>query len=202
MKYYKLRPDLFGRRWAYGTIYADCNRYDHSIKDAYCPLCNRPVAPSKWIGPYRIYLSSKKVPDMVFGSCPMLVSARVKDAFIESGLLGIIAFEPIEVFLGGKPVNSPFYRIDINYSQKKIALAKELNEARKNDKTLPKCSLCKSGNEPRTQFAEVYLDGERELDIFRIYEKPGQIYCNQVFYDFCQDHGFTNIIEWMEEIKL
>ena len=202
MKYYKLNPDLFGRRWAYGMIYADCNRYDHQTKEAYCPLCGRAVGGSKWIGPYRIYLSSSKIPDFVFGSCPMLVNGRVKDAFIENGLLGIGAFASIEVFYSGKPANQPFYRIEIGYSQKKIALAKELNDARKSDKSLPRCSLCKSGNDPQNHFWKVYFDGERELDLFRIYEKPGEIYCNQVFYDFCKENQFTNILEWMEEIRL
>lgn len=201
MKYYKLRPDLFGRKWAYGTIYAHCNRYDHTIKDAYCPLCQRPVAASKWMGPYQIYFSSSKIPDIVFGNCPMLVNGRVKEALIQSGIRGIEAFESVEVFLRGNAVEMDFYQIKIGYSQKKIALAKELNEARKVDKSLPRCSLCKSGNEPKTQFSEVYFDNIRELDIFRIYEKPGEIYCNQIFYDFCKDYQLTNILEWMEEVK-
>lgn len=201
MKYYKLRPDLFGQRRAYGSIYANCNRYDHTTKEAYCPLCGRSVAPSKWIGPYKVYLSSSKIPDILFGTCPMLVSERVKDALGERMIRGIETYRKVEVFLHGKPLEINFYQIEISYSKKKILLARKLNEERMNDKTLPKCSLCRSGNEPQKHFLQVYFDGERELDIFRIYEKPGQIYCNQVFYDFCQDHGFTNIIEWMEEVK-
>ena len=59
----------------------------------------------------------------------------------------------------------------------------------------------KNLNEPKTQFREVYFDNIRELDIFRIYEKPGEIYCNQIFYDFCKDYQLTNILEWMEEVK-
>ena len=130
----------------------------------------------------------------------MLINEKVKDAFLESGLNGINAFREVEVFFRGEKVNPSFYLIELNYSQKKLSLAKQYNEMRKTDKTLPRCSLCKRGNNTSSDFQELYFDKKKEFDIFRIYETPGVIYCTQKFYDFCKENHFTNIIEWMEEI--
>ena len=44
-------------------------------------------------------------------------------------------------------------------------------------------------------YKEIYFTEAREFDIFRIYEQPGRLYCNQYFIDFCQQSNITNILE-------
>ena len=202
MVYYRIDPELFGEKYAYATPYADCQNYDHNVKEAYCPLCGRAVGGSVWMGPYRLYVSSMKIPDVMYGvGFSMLISDRFKTAYESSTLHGVDSFQKYELFYRGKPIETDFFCPRIAYSSKKIEFAKAQNQNRIYDKSLPKCSLCrKSGNGRQDDGTRFYFDDIPEYDIFKIYEEPGKIYCSQKFLLFCQQSQFKNIVEYMREI--
>ncbi len=203
MNYYRINPKLFDSKWAYPEIYANCLNYDHNVKEEYCPLCKRPVLGSKWLGPYNVYLSSKKIPNVLFGTCGMIFDMKFKNAFLNSNLKGIYNFQEYNVFYKGKQLEDTFFHPLIEFSKKKFEFSIEQNEKRQNNKSLPKCSLCRnSGRGAYDDGINFYFDENREYDIFRIYENPSQIYCNQEFYDFCLQNNFTNIIEHFERIVI
>lgn len=84
---------------------------------------------------------------------------------------------------------------------KKVDFAKEKNRQRVTNKSLPKCSLCmKSGNGDLDNWKEIYFNEDLEFDIFKIYERRGELYCNQNFVDFCRNNDITNIDNYFKEI--
>ena len=63
------------------------------------------------------------------------------------------------------------------------------------------CPLCmRSGNGLTNAFREIYFDDQDEYDIFRVYEKRTNIYCNERFIQFCKDNKLTNIAEWFVKV--
>lgn len=109
---------------------------------------------------------------------------------------------PVNTFYKkGCPTEQPYYLMKIAYSNKKYDYAVQQNERRKSDKSLPKCSLCmRSGNGLTNAFREIYFDDQDEYDIFRVYEKCTNIYCNERFIQFCKDNKLTNIVEWFVKV--
>ena len=61
MQYYRIDPELFGLKWAYGTPYADSGNYDYTKPRKVCPLCGTRVDGFNWLEPHNIKLSNKSV---------------------------------------------------------------------------------------------------------------------------------------------
>ena len=198
MQYYKIDPDRFGKKWAYALPYTNCLNYDHNKKEAYCPLCKRAVGGSVWLGPFKVYLSSAKTPNVMYGTnFDVLWDKSTVEKFQKTQLRGIDSFQSFEVFYKGKKTDLLYWAPVFAYSNKKLSYAKELNEQRKQDKSLPKCSLCKKTN---NRFYDIYFDDVDEYDIFKIYERPGELFCNERFKQFCEDNAISNILEFMKPI--
>lgn len=202
MKYYKIDPDLFGAEWAYGEVYSQCIRYDPSVRPVTCPLCGRDIEGSRWVGEYNVMVSRKKLGDVIYGVPDLLlVSERFVALCKQNHIRGITQFTEVSLFYRGKKLDTRYFQATIGYSMKKLAFAKEQNRKRMSDKSLPKCSLCmKSGNGAKDDWKQRYCTGEPDADIFKIYEKKGRFFCDQVFVDFCKENKITNIIDYFREI--
>ncbi len=198
MQYYKIDPELFGNQWAYALPYTNCLNYDHNKQEAYCPLCKRGVGGSIWLGPFKVYLSSSKIPNIIYGTnFDILWDKSTVEKFKKSQLRGIDFFQNFEVFYRGKQIDMLYFAPVFAYSNKKLSYAKRLNEQRQQNKSLPKCSLCMRSN---GRLSELYFDDVYEYDIFKIYERPGELFCNDRFKRFCEDNAISNILEFMKPI--
>lgn len=198
MQYYKIKPELFIGKWAYALPYKNCLNYDHSRQEVYCPLCKRGVGGSVWLGPFKVHLSSLKIPSVIYGTnFDSLWDKSTVEKFQQSQLKGIDRFQSFEVFYKGKQTELLYFAPVFAYSNKKISYARELNEQRKKDKSLPKCSLCKKSN---GGLSALYFNDDYEYDIFKIYECPGELFCNERFKNFCIENSISNIVEYMKPI--
>ena len=200
MNYYRITPKFTSPKWAYIERDDDLSAYDN-IQRELCPLCGEAVNGAKWPGPYKYKLSSGEVGDFLFGHIDILVSERVKALYEKNALGGIESFDECEVFRRGTPTETKFFIPRIKFSQKKVEFARIQNEKRKQDKSLPKCSLCTASEKNDREGGNIYFGEEAEYDIFRIYERPREIFISKRFLDFCKENGFTNITEYAEEIK-
>lgn len=205
MQYYRLveySGRFKGAYWAEGIRYADSQNVDFSKPETVCPLCGRAVSGFAWLEPHNIKLSGKRVGNFVFSTAGLLCNERCKDLIQQRGIKGVEEFMPVNTFYKkGCPTEQPYYLMKIAYSNKKYDYAVQQNERRKSDKSLPKCSLCmRSGNGLTNAFREIYFDDQDEYDIFRVYEKRTNIYCNERFIQFCKDNKLTNIVEWFVKV--
>lgn len=192
-----------GPLFAEGITYADSGNYDYTKPRKVCPLCGTMVEGFVWLEPHNVKLSSKRVGDFV-DVCPVgwACNESTKNLMQQCGIRGIGEFLPINTFYKKDcPTERSYYVMQIAYSNKKYDYAVQQNERRKYDKSLPKCSLCKrSGNGKLDNFREIYFNDQDEYDIFKVYEKPTDIFCNERFIQFCKDHGLTNIVERFKEV--
>jgi len=195
MNYYRIRPKFTSPKWAYAEREGAYINYGKE----YCPLCGKAVCDSK--GAYRYKLSSGKIGDFIFSPVDILVSERVKSLYEKSALRGIESFTECEVFRKGVPAEMRFFIPKFKFSQKKLGFARLRNEKRVADKTLPRCSLCMRSEKNDRDGGNIYFDGAEEYDVFAIYERPKEIFCTQKFLEFCTENCFTNINEYMVEIK-
>ena len=198
MNYYRIKPNRLSPKWTWAEREWGSLNYSDAEKETYCPLCGREMLGAKWLGPYRFTLSSGEIPDFIFGARDVLVSERVKRFYEKSHLPGIESFAECEVFRKNVPVETKFYMPKFAFSQKKLEFAKAENEKRENDKSLPRCSLCRVGEKKNENF---YFDGTEEYDIFRIYERPHELFCTQKFLDLCESNGFSGINDSVEKIN-
>lgn len=174
-------------------IYEDCVVYDHSRKGAYCPLCNRLIEGSVWVGEPRFYVRTDNLPDILLPLTPvyMLFSEQFVEGFNRKGLTGIAELRECEIFYRKERLPVRYYIPTISYSQKAIAYATARNAKRESDKTLPKCSLCMNSDREKDA---LYFDGEHEFDIFRRYDRKGKLFCTEAFKELCREAGAEQVV--------
>lgn len=194
MKYYAVQSS-FLRPWAIPQPYTDCLNFDHAQKETYCPFCGAPITGSVWVGPYNCYIPSLKLADVLYGGCPsILLSRRFLDLFEKEGLTGIRDVTEIHLFYRKKEIEQKYYYPSFAYSQKTLDYATQKNRVN-GYKT--GCALCERDDYSNREKYSLYFDGQREYDIFRTYDRPGRIYCNDIFVEFCRKHKIQNIVEHM-----
>jgi len=163
-----------------------------------CPLCGRHVSMLRWLEPCKIRLSNTKYPDRITAwlTEPMVVSERVKDAYQQNGLTGILKFIPVEIVkVAYMKENSPkppkYFYADIPYTTNiKVYPDETVIVGQKNGWT---CTLC---NPWGTTIDEVkYLSlnttewkGE---DVFKIYSL-GATFVSKNFFDLVNEYYFSN----------
>ena len=189
--YYIVKQNIHCKQVSVDT-YEHCLNYNHQQKDAYCPLCHRFVEGSSWEGPYQFYVRSLNLTDVLFPLAPvyMLLSRRFVDSFYQAGLTGIKALKECEMFYKGEKIPQQYYIPIFEYSDKAKEYAMLKNEERKADKSLPRCSLCMN---PHREKADLYFGGNKEFDVFKVYDRHGTIFCSEAFVLLCKELGVNNI---------
>ncbi len=190
-EYFIVTNDINGKHVSVDT-YEKCLNFNHQQKEAYCPLCNRFVEGSVWEGPYQFYVRSSNLPDVLFPLAPvyMLFSKRFVDLFTKEGLTGLKSLKECEIFYKGQKIDQTYYIPDFDYSTNAIEYASLKNEERKINKHLPRCSLCMK---PNPEKDSLYFGETGEYDIFKIYDRPGTVFCSKKFSEFCNKLGIYNI---------
>lgn len=191
MNYYEVQLH-FSAKWASPDPYEDCYNIDHSQKEAYCPICGRGVTASKWVGPYCLYIRSRKLADVLWcGSPQFMVSERFLELFSKEGLTGIRDTQEMELYYRKQRIEERYYEPLLEYSQKCMEYAIKKNK----DCTYKAgCALCETDDYYNVEKYNLYFDDTLEYDLFRIYDRPGRIYCTERFLEFCRKYQIKNII--------
>jgi len=55
---------------------------------------------------------------------------------------------------------------------------------------LPRCSLCMNHNREKD---DLYFSGNKEFDVFKLYDRHGTIFCSEAFVLLCKELDVNNI---------
>lgn len=162
-----------------------------------CPLCGRPVSMLKWEEPRKMRLSNTRYPDRLSSwlTEPLVVSERFMNAYRQEKLSGILSFSEIEVVkvshrkaTSSKPPR--YFLADLCFSKSvRINLGQTVIHGQKHNWS---CALCNPFGSTCDSVERIVLNTDQweGTDIFQVYA-IGTI-CSQRFYDFIDNHGFTN----------
>ena len=191
MNYYEVQLH-FSEKWTSPDAYNDCYHIDHNQKWAYCPLCGRGLTGSKWVGPYRMHISSPKRPDVLWTAClDVLFSERFLELFEKEGLTGIRDTIEVEKYYRKQRIKERYFCPLFEYSQKGMDYA-----IKKNQELTFKtgCALCERDDYYNEEKYNLYFDDTLEYDLFKVYDRPGRIYCTERFLEFCRKYQIKNIV--------
>ena len=162
-----------------------------------CPQCGRYITLLKWLEPRRIRLTNSRYPDRLHYYLhvdqEIIVSERFMNAYKSSGLQGITAFRPIEtvkVARNHDPSTFPkYYSAEVEVTTD-IKLDPDQTIIHGSPRDW-KCSLCNPFGSSKSCVEKYVLDVKStDLDIAWVYALG--IVMSQCFYDFVQEHNFTN----------
>lgn len=192
MQFYVLdrRNRFTDREFAYGEeITSETGDWER------CPSCDAAVSSRRVLPPHEVTLSKTQYGDFVLGTFEtFLVSERVRDLYLQSGLKGITNFEAVEVKkVVHKRKTSPnppnYYLAYIGRDPARI------DQVHSNIvyEDVPTCHVCFQGI--IRSFDGVYLvpDTWGGSDIFFPVGLSGTILVSQRFCNFVQDNHFTNV---------
>ena len=110
-----------------------------------CDLCGSPITPMKWLPPYLVRVSKKRLGDFIFGSVnPFLVSQKFKDLYESGGFKGIERFSQVELFFRRQPLEAVYYFPHIPYNYNNTDF--ERSGIKNNPATT--CPRCQHGGKP------------------------------------------------------
>ena len=76
----------------------------------YCDLCGRPISLLKWLPPYNVRVTKKRLGDIIVGDVhPFLVSLKFKDLYEQGGFKGIERFSPVQLYFRRKTLEDAYY---------------------------------------------------------------------------------------------
>ncbi len=75
-----------------------------------CEVCNSPISLKKWLLPYNVRVTKKRLGDIIVGDVhPFLVSQKFKDLYEAGGFKGIDRFSPVSLFFRKQPLKVAYY---------------------------------------------------------------------------------------------
>lgn len=192
---YCLGYNRFGKGWAY--LETEDNTKFSGVEE--CPLCGRAVSMMKWQPPLNVFLSSKKIGDLIFGTLPYpIVSARFKELYEASDLRGIKEFRKVDRIRYKKEIiNADYYYIQPERFNVNVAVAKG-EHIISEDKYI--CELCTPTKKVYMALDGLIIGDEAHTingDIFLIYTQGDTVFCNERFAQFCKDNKMKN---WEKQI--
>lgn len=194
MEYYDIRG-RFTSDWACAELITDWTGIDVSKKEAYCPICGRSVTITPSITPCEFRIKSQKLADILWCALPnMLISQRFWNLYCQEKLTGIREVRKVRIFYRGKEIEEQYYYPLYHYSQKAIEYA-----LKQNHKATYKtgCALCEHDSYNNEEKYRQYFNNIVEYDLFHVYDRPGRLYCNNRFVEFCSKYQIKNIAEYM-----
>jgi hypothetical protein len=158
-----------------------------------CEVCNSPISLKKWLPPYNVRVTKKRLGDFIVGDVhPFLVSQKFKDLYEAGGYRGIDFFSPVQLFFRRQPLDAAYYfpRIPYNYNN--------INLERCGIKYDPTdvCLRCQHGGK-KDDSAMTGLFWEEEAGIVEdVFENhsAGQYSFSQRLKDAMEAAGITNTV--------
>lgn len=178
--------------FAYGEDFGEIN-LGSALK---CELCGSTLTSLKWLPPYEIRVSRKKLGDFIYGTFSnFIVSARFKSLFEKEGLKGIESFNPVSIFFRKKLLDESYFLPEIVLSNVQIDLERS-GFVFEGNRRCPACQ--KSGSIIKKWNGVVLEEPDRiDLDIFNTKVLPGTMIVSEHFKNFVERHEFSNI--WLIE---
>jgi hypothetical protein len=84
-----------------------------------CEVCGSPITPMKWLPPYKVRITKKRLGDFIFGDVnPFLVSQKFKDLYELGEFKGIKSFSRVQLYFRRQPLEVAYYfpHIPFNYN--------------------------------------------------------------------------------------
>jgi hypothetical protein len=165
-----------------------------------CPACGKYIDSLPWLPPYRIELETwgPKYGDIVFATGnELLVSSRFKQAYLNSDLLGLSGFEPVEVIkvkrhrksAGDLPL---YFKANVIHSQATIDIVASGYEWSEQPELCPVCRLdIKGVTFLRRAGTVIESDTWTGEDIF-IPRASADFLATPRFKDFCEQNYIAN----------
>jgi hypothetical protein len=162
-----------------------------------CPVCGKFLGMLPLLPPVRVELEAwgSRWGDVVFGpSDQILISAKLKTLFVESGLVGFIRFDPVEVVKAKRHESAVGGPLDYQLAsiQRSRAALDESTSGLIRDETVT-CEECHLGGiikrvrrivlQPNTWSGE---------DVFFARGLPGTIMASERFKRLCEDNKLAN----------
>jgi len=164
-----------------------------------CPVCHGYIGGKPRLPPMRFELETwgERFGDLAFGpNTDVLISERVRDAFLASGLTGFSGYTPAEIVKvvarrGKVPVPMPaYFAVVAGRSRAAIDdLASGMDYV-----TRWTCDECRIGNHIRLRRLALEPGTWSGEDVFIARGLPGTIIASERFKQFCDQHAFSNCV--------
>ncbi len=163
-----------------------------------CVACGRWIGMCPWEPPYEVEMRlwGKHPGDIAFGTGNnLLVSERLKDPFLESGLTGLEGFFPAEVV---RVVPKKMAKVLPRYYVARIqrgnaAIDVEASGLEREGSAV--CKTCREGNLiKRTKRVVLEKGTWQGEDVFEARGLPGTIITSERFRQFCSANAFMNVV--------
>jgi hypothetical protein len=200
-KFFALRQASWRKGFAeVDPFYADPDDFKHSDSCPTCPKCNSPIGTLTWLPPHNVTVKRIKIDEILWGVFSFVVTEKMKNKIISSGLTGIKGFYPLTIVnsqgellenqppfpkLFGVEVVNSLFRAD--YSRSTVQWAKEPD---------PKdCPVCG----PRFNFSKldgIFFENEERinLDFFFCINYQGTIFISEKAFNFIKNEELENVL--------
>jgi len=165
----------------------------------YCPVCGDPVSMLRWLPPFRVILEvfGEEFGDFAFmgGSDDFLVSQRFREVYFQSGLTGLLGFDPVDVIRvesHGKGLSGPpkYFCVRPHYGETELDLAASGFEW----EDQPTCSRCFTADVVRWKRLVIKSSSWTGEDIFCPRGLSSAILVSMRFKEACERNGVKNAV--------
>lgn len=189
MKYYTFKNVLFDdSQFAFG----EQRELNFNTGDAKsCRECGNPVSMLKWLPPYEVTVSKKKLGDFIYGTyVGFIVSQRVKDKIEHSSMKGLDIFENVDLYYKGTALQDDYFYPEIPLINAFI----DLQRVELDGEAL--CNTCQKGGTLLNKINGIYFSNAEQIkeDIF-FTTSLGQatIIISENFKNIIELNNFTNV---------
>lgn len=194
MRFYRLDDDTQSQQYA--TIAEGISR--HLGNAPKCPVCNAVCDSLQWLPPYKIEIRrrGKYFGDIVRASCgDLVVTEAFRQAWIESKLVGVDSFDPMEV-VRVKPKKATeevpvYWHAAVKLSLTAVNMAKSHFVRIIGDPVT--CTYCAPGFDGVAGF-EIDIETWSGEDIFRPRNMVGSIIVSELFVDMVHKYDLTHAV--------
>jgi hypothetical protein len=158
-----------------------------------CDLCGSPITPMKWLPPYEVRVTKKRLGDFIFGDVnPFLVSQKFKDLYEAGGFKGIERFSPVQLYFRRKPLDAAYYFPHIPFNYNNI----DLDRCGITYNPAGVCARCQhGGDKDLSGMKGIFWQDEAGIkeDVLENHS-AGQYSFSQRLKDTMEDTGITNTV--------
>ena len=169
-----------------------------------CSHCGTFIGMLESLPPYKVHLETwgEDFGDLAFWLGEFLVSRKLHDEFLKSGLKGLSSFERVEVLsckhfgkAKGKRITPPeYFRVHPTIGGARIDL--EASGVECEDSKITRCTHCLSGGGILKRWQSVVVDEKswNGNDIFFAFGISGELLASSRFFEWAKVYQFQNLI--------
>lgn len=188
MKFYVINNHLFeDSTFGYGEEPENIN-LGPSIK---CDVCGSSLTLMKWLPPYEIRVSKRKLGDFIFGTFEnFIVSSRFRKYFESENLKGIKSFRPVSLYFRKNLLDEEYYFPDIELADIPIDWSTSGIEFNGSEE----CPKCFRGGRVITKMKSLIFERPNDIkfDVFNP-KTFTELVVSERFRSFVTRYEFTNL---------